>query len=117
VSRFPDAWSAPALALSAEDSFNGAIPRLQAAACTAHGAVLCSNTPSGPDAGPCITLVGAKAAEAALLSKRAAFSSEEGWRQVLGTGCGLAVLNTDDPLHARQRRGWSPAFAGAILRS
>jgi retinoid hydroxylase len=117
VSRFPDAWSAPALALSAEDSFNGAIPRLQAAACTAHGAVLRSNIPSGPDAGPCITLVGANAAEAALLSKRAAFSSEEGWRQVLGTGCGLAVLNTDDPLHARQRRGWSPAFAGAILRS
>lgn len=118
MSRFPDALSAaPALALSADDSQSGAIPRLQAAACTAHGGVLRSNIPFGPDAGPCITLVGAEAGEAALLSKRAAFSSEEGWRPILGSGCGLAVLNTDDPLHARQRRAWSPAFAGAILRS
>ena len=118
MSRFPDASSAaPSLALSADDSLSGAVPRLQAAAYTAHGAVLRSNVPSGPDAGPCVTLVGAEAAETALLSRRSVFSSEEGWRQVLGTGCGLAVLNTDDPLHARQRRIWSPAFAGAILRS
>jgi retinoid hydroxylase len=109
--------AAPALMLSVNDSVTGAVPRLQAASFAAHGAVLRSNVPCGPDAGPCVTLVGAEAAEAALLSRRAEFSSEGGWRQVLGTGCGLAVLNTDDPLHARQRRTWSPAFAGAILRS
>jgi retinoid hydroxylase len=103
--------------LSADDSLTGTIPRLQAAACASHGPVLRSNVPFGPDAGPCVTLVGAEAAEAALLSRRAAFSSEQGWRQVLGTGCGVAVLNTDDPLHAEQRRTWSPAFAGATLRS
>ena len=118
MSRFPDAsLAAPALTLSVDDSLTGAIPRLQAASFAAHGAVLRSNVPFGVDAGPCVTLVGAEAAEAALLSRRAEFSSEQGWRQVLGTGCGLAVLNTDDPLHARQRRTWSPAFAGAMLRS
>lgn len=109
--------AAPLLALSTEDQFGGAVPRLQAAACEKHGAVLRSNVPHGADAGPCVTLVGAQAAETALLSGRDAFSSEQGWRQVLGTGCGLAVLNTDDPLHAEQRRTWSPAFAGAMLRS
>ncbi|MGH8799813.1 MAG: hypothetical protein ACREX7_06190, partial [Casimicrobiaceae bacterium] len=93
------------------------MPRLQAAAYAAHGAVLRSNVPSGPDAGPCVTVVGAAAAEAALLSRRAAFSSEAGWRHVLGIGCGQAVLNTDDPLHSEQRRVWSPAFAGTMLRS
>ena len=118
MSRLPDAsLAAPALVLSADDSLSGSVPRLQAAACAQHGAVLRSNVPFGPDAGPCVTLVGAQAAETALLSRRSAFSSEEGWRQVLGTGCGLAVLNTDDPLHAEQRRTWSPAFTGAILRS
>jgi cytochrome P450 len=118
VSRLPDAsLEAPALVLSADDALAGAVARLQAAASAAHGAVLRSNVPSGPDAGPCITLVGSHAAESALLSRRAAFSSEQGWRQVLGVGCGLAVLNTDDPLHAEQRRTWSAAFAGAILRS
>ena len=118
MSRFPDASSAaPALALSADDSLSGAVPRLQAAACATHGPVLRSNVPFGPDAGPCVTLVGAQAAETALLSRRAAFSSEKGWGHVLGAGCGLAVLNTDDPLHAEQRRTWSPAFTGTILRS
>jgi len=118
VSRLPDAsLAAPALVLSANDSLTGAVPHLQAAAGAAHGAVLRSNVPFGPDAGPCITLVGSAAAETALLSRRGEFSSEQGWRHVLGVGCGLAVLNTDDPLHAQQRRTWSPAFAGAILRS
>ncbi len=37
------------------------VPHLQAAACAAHGAVLRSNVPFGPDAGPCITLVGSVA--------------------------------------------------------
>ena len=118
MTGLPDALlAAPALALSANDSLSGAVPRLQAAAYAAHGAVLRSNVPSGPDAGPCVTLVGAAAAEAALLTQRAAFSSDLGWRHVLGLGCGQAVLNTDDPLHAEQRRLWSPAFAGAMLRS
>ncbi|HEX4524201.1 MAG TPA: cytochrome P450 [Casimicrobiaceae bacterium] len=118
MSRLPDAsLAAPALVLSADDSLSGVIPRLQAAAFAAHGAVLRSNVPFGADAGPCIVLVGPAAAEAALLSRRAQFSSEQGWRHVLGVGCGMAVLNTDDPLHAEQRRIWSPAFAGAMLRS
>ena len=118
MSGLPDASrAAPLLALGADDYLGGAVPRLQAAACMKHGAVLRSNVPYGPDAGPCVALVGPGAAEAALLSRRDAFSSEQGWRQVLGTGCGLAVLNTDDPLHAEQRRAWSPAFAGAMLRS
>jgi len=118
VSRFPNAsLAAPELALGADDLLTGAVPKLQAAACARHGAVLRSNVPLGPDAGPCLTLIGSEAAETALLSNRAAFSSEQGWRHVLGTGCGQAVLNTDDPAHAEQRRIWSPAFAGSMLRS
>src|SRR5689334_1076062 len=89
VSGFPDAsLAAPMLALGADDFLSGAVARLQAAASKKHGAVLRSNVPYGPDAGPCVTLIGSEAAESALLSRREAFSSELGWRQVLGTGCG-----------------------------
>lgn len=118
MSAFPNAsLAAPELTLGVDDLLTGAVPKLQAAACARHGAVLRSNVPLGPDAGPCLTLIGSEAAETALLSNRAAFSSDLGWRHVLGTGCGQAVLNTDDPAHAEQRRIWSPAFAGSMLRS
>ena len=114
VSRLPDAsLAAPALVLSANDSLTGTVPHLGRRQRAQRRAPCCAATfHPGRKRRPVITLVGSVAAETALLSRRGEFSSEQGSRHVLGVGCGLAVLNTDDPLHAQQRRTWSPAFAG-----
>ena len=117
-SNLPDAaLAAPSLTLTAEDAARGDVPRLQAGASERHGPVLRGNVPSGPDAGPCLFLVGPEVAREALTSKVRAFSSDHGWLPVLGRGCGHAVLNTDDPLHAEQRRRWAPAFTGGVIES
>ena len=91
------------------------VPQRQAVASEQYGPVLRSNVPVGPDAGPCVVLVGAKMAEGVLLSQRQAFSSNLGWRDVLGRGCGQAIINTDDPLHVEQRRMWAPAVGPGML--
>ena len=115
-SSLPDAAaSAPRIELTPEDSARGEVARLQAAASEKHGAVLAGNVPSGPDAGPCLYLVGPEALELALSTRVAAFSSDEGWRHVLGRGCGRAVLNTDDPEHAAERRMWAPALSNTAI--
>src|SRR5262249_35736245 len=75
------------------------------------------NVPSGPDAGPCVYLVGPEALEIALTTRVAAFSSDEGWRYVLGRGCGRAVLNTDDPEHAAERRMWAPSVSNTAIQT
>jgi retinoid hydroxylase len=108
---------APTLTLTAADAAAGAVPRLQAEASERDGPVLRSAIPTGPDAGPCLFLVGPEVAEEVMLSKVAAFSSREGWGHVLGRGCGEAILNTDDPLHAEQRRLWAPALTGEMIKS
>jgi cytochrome P450 len=110
------ARAAPKLTLTPEDAERGLVPRLQAAESDRNGPVLRGNVPSGPDAGPCLFLVGPEAAEAATSSSVEAFSSDEGWRHVLGRGCGHAVLNTDDPLHAEQRRQWAPSLTSAMIQ-
>jgi retinoid hydroxylase len=51
----------------------------------------------------------------ALGSQRDAFSSDLGWRPILGLGFGQAVLNVDEPLHARQRRMIAPAFTTEFI--
>jgi cytochrome P450 len=118
TSQLPDAaLAAPALVLTAEDAARGDVPRLQASASERHGPVLRGNVPSGPDAGPCLFLVGPEVAREAMTSKMKAFSSEQGWLPVLGRGCGQAVLNTDDPLHAEQRRMLAPVLTGGMIQS
>ena len=52
-----------------------------------------------------------------MTSKMKVFSSEQGWLPVLGRGCGRAVLNTDDPVHAEQRRMLAPALTGSMIQS
>lgn len=114
----PDAAvAAPELELTAADAAAGQVPRLQALASEAHGPVLRGCVPSGPDAGPCLHLVGPEVAEVALSARVGAFSSAQGWRHVLGSGCGHAVLNTDDALHAQQRRQWAPALSAAAIQA
>ncbi len=114
----PDAAvSAPRLELNAAHAERGEVAQLQAAASERHGAVLRGNVPSGPDAGPCLYLVGPEVMETALTTRVAAFSSDEGWRYVLGRGCGRAVLNTDDPEHAAERRMWAPAVSNTAIQT
>ena len=118
-SRLPDAAvAAPALTLTAEDSARGDVARLQAAASEEHGSpVLRGNVPAGPDAGPCLFLVGPEIAREAMTSKVSAFNSEQGWAWILGRRQGYATLNTDDPLHAEHRRRWAPALTSAMVLS
>jgi len=114
----PDAaTAAPRLELTAAQADRGEVAQLQAAASERLGAVLRGNVPSGPDAGPCVYLVGPEAMEIALTTHVGAFSSDEGWRHVLGRGCGRAVLNTDDPDHAAERRMWAPALSNTAIQT
>src|SRR5262245_10228185 len=109
--------SAPELVLTPAHAERGEVARLQAAASERHGPVLRGNVPSGPDAGPCLYLVGPEALELALATRVAAFSSDQGWRHVLGRGCGRAVLNTDNPEHAAERRMWAPAVSNTAIQA
>jgi cytochrome P450 len=111
------ALAAPELTLTAADVAAGDVARLQAQASETYGPVLRGNVPFGPDAGPCLYLVGPEIAETAMSTRVSAFSSDQGWRYVLGHGCGRAVLNTDDPLHAEQRRTWAPAMTGTMIQA
>jgi cytochrome P450 len=114
----PDAMqAAPELSLSAGDAERGEVAQRQAAAAEMHGPVIRGNVPCGPDAGPCVYLIGPEALEIALTSRVAAFSSDEGWRHVLGRGCGRAVLNTDDPEHAAERRMWAPSVSNTAIQT
>jgi len=119
-SALPDAaLAAPALELTGRDVQQGDVARLQAAASEAHGPVLRGNVPPGTDPGPslCVYLVGPEAMELALATRAGAFSSDQGWRHILGSGLGCAVLNTDDPAHAAERRMWAPAVSNAAIQT
>jgi cytochrome P450 len=115
MSELPDALTAPRVEITNADLKGGRVASRLAAAADRDGPVLRTDIPLGPDAGPCICLVGADAAEMALGSQRDAFSSDLGWRPILGLGFGQAVLNVDEPMHARQRRAIAPAFAGEFI--
>jgi cytochrome P450 len=108
---------APELVLTPAHAEHGEVAQLQAAASERHGSVIRGNVPVGPDAGPCLYLVGPEALEIALTTRVAAFSSDQGWRHVLGHGCGRAVLNTDDPEHAAERRMWAPAVSNSAIQA
>jgi retinoid hydroxylase len=107
--------AAPHVPLSPADIKAGRVASLLAAAADRGGPVVRTDIPVGPDAGPCVCLLGADAAEMALGAQRDAFSSDLGWRPILGLGFGQAVLNVDEPLHARQRRTIAPAFSGEFI--
>ena len=107
--------AAPRVALSAADIKSGLTASLIAAAADRGGPVVRTDIPLGPDAGPCICLLGAQAAEMALGPQRDAFSSALGWRPIIGLGFGQALLNVDEPSHARQRRLVAPAFTTEFI--
>jgi len=112
----PDALSAaPRVELTPADIKAGRVASRLAAAADRGGPVVRTDIPLGPDAGPCLCLLGADAAEMALGSQRDAFSSDLGWRPILGLGFGQAVLNVDEPLHTRQRRTIAPAFSAEFI--
>ncbi|HEV8256676.1 MAG TPA: cytochrome P450 [Casimicrobiaceae bacterium] len=107
--------AAPRVELTVADIKGGQVARRLAVAADHGGPVLRTDIPLAPDAGPCICLLGPDAAEMALGSQRDAFSSDLGWRPILGLGFGQAVLNVDEPLHAQQRRMVAPAFTAEFI--
>jgi cytochrome P450 len=112
----PDALdNAPRVVLTPADIKGGRVASRLAAAAERGGPLIRTDIPLGPDAGPCVCLLGADAAEMALGSQRDAFSSDLGWRPILGLGFGQAVLNVDEPLHTQQRRAIAPAFSAEFI--
>lgn len=107
--------AAPRAELRAADIKSGRVASLTAAVANRGSSVVRVDIPQGPDAGPCICLLGAQAAERALGPERDAFSSNLGWRPILGAGFGQAVLNVDEPLHAHQRRLIATAFTAEFV--
>jgi cytochrome P450 len=116
MSLAPDALAAaPRADLTAAAIRDGRAADLVAAVADRGSSVVRVDIPVGPDAGPCLCLLGAQAAEMALGAQRDAFSSDLGWRPILGQGFGQAVLNVDEPLHTQQRRLIAPAFAAEFI--
>jgi len=62
-----------------------------------------------------VYLVGPEANKVVLQAQRDAFSHDRGWSPILGGIFEKGLLNTDDPLHARQRRLMNPAFTAAYM--
>ncbi len=62
-----------------------------------------------------VYLVGPEANRFVLQAQRDAFSHDRGWTPILGEIFEKGLLNTDDPMHARQRRLMNPAFAAAYM--
>jgi len=107
--------SAPRAEINPADIKSGQVASRIAAAANRGSSVVRADIPLGPDSGPCICLVGAQAAEMALGAQRDAFSSDLGWRPILGAGFGRAVLNVDEPIHSQQRRLIAPAFTTEFI--
>jgi cytochrome P450 len=107
--------SLPLLDLTPLDERLGRIAPLQAQASRVSGPVVHARIPSGTMAGPCVCLVGRDALEFAYGEGRDCLSSALGWQPLIGRRFGCAVLNSDDPAHAEERRAWAPAFTTATM--
>jgi len=70
--------AAPHVELTPADIKGGRVASRLAAAAERSGPVVHTDIPQGPDAGPCVCLVGAAAAEMALGAQPDAFSSDLG---------------------------------------
>jgi cytochrome P450 len=101
--------------VSDADVREGRVAQRHAEGAVRHGSVFASVIPVGRLAGPCVVLVGQDTLEVATGEAREALSSEEGWAPLLGTRFGRAVINTDEPQHARDRSGWAGTLAPADL--
>jgi cytochrome P450 len=107
--------SLPERAISEEDVLQGRVADAQVRAADADGAVVNGVVPGTHHGGPCAFLTGLPALEFAYGEGRHALSSAQGWQSIIGRRFGRAVLNSDEPEHAAERRMWSPAFATTAL--
>lgn len=81
-----------------------------------HGPIFRQVVDVGADRGlQLVYLVGPEANRFVMHTHRDHFSHEQGWTPVLGEFFGQGLLNMDDPLHARHRKMWNPAFTAASM--
>ncbi len=110
-----DTLAIPEIALTHEDLWQtGAASRKLAEAAERLGPVL---RWSIPGEGDYLFLVGAEANRFVLHTGREHFSHDKGWTPVLGAMFGQGLLNMDDPLHARHRKMWNPAFTATAMEA
>jgi cytochrome P450 len=107
----------PVVEFSGADIMSGQFPRLQAQAALEHGPIFKWPIRAGADAGDYVFMVGPEANRFVLHTHREHFSHAIGWTPLLGPSFGTGLLNMDDPEHARHRKMWNPAFAGAAIES
>ena len=93
-----------AMPVSDADVRAGCVVLRHAQSAAQHGSVFASAVPGGWLARLCVVLVGHNVLA---LATGEALSSEQGWSQLLGTRFGRAVINADEPQHARDRRHWA----------
>src|SRR3954451_8872480 len=107
----------PVVEFTGEDIMSGQFVVRQAQAAVEHGPIYLWPIRDGYDAGEYVFMVGPEANRFVLHTHRAHFSHAQGWTPLLGPSFGQGLLNMDDPEHARHRKMWNPAFAGAAIES
>ncbi len=105
----------PLRVIDSDDAAAGRVADLQARASRADGPVVNGVAPGPHLAGPCAFLVGRAALEFAYGEGRARLSSAAGWLPLIGRRFGRAVINSDEPDHAVERRQWGPLFTASRL--
>src|SRR4051794_17931647 len=89
------------------DIERGRAADVQAVAAGEDGTVVNGMIEAPHHRGPCAFLVGRAALEYAYGEGRGALSSAGGWAPLIGRRFGQAVINSDEPRHAIERRRWS----------
>ncbi|MEP7208059.1 MAG: cytochrome P450 [Casimicrobiaceae bacterium] len=100
----------PVRRLGADDVAMGRVALLQAEASLLDGPVVNGAIPGAHHGGRCAFLVGVDALDFAYGEGRANLSSADGWLPLIGRRFGRAVINSDEPDHAVERRQWGPLF-------
>jgi len=107
---------APLTHLSAMDMFSGTLPESMAREAEELGPIMRWPVQAGPGAGgEIIFLMGAEANKLVFNTHREAFSHDLGWTPIIGDLMGVGLLNQDNPVWARSRKMWNPAFATAYM--
>ncbi|MDZ4717624.1 MAG: cytochrome P450 [Roseiflexaceae bacterium] len=107
----------PAVNFSGEDIMSGRFPALLAQAAIEHGPIFKWIITDGWEAGEYVFMVGPEANRFVLHTGREHFSHDKGWTPLIGDTLGKGLLNMDDPMHARHRKMWNPAFTAAAMEA
>jgi cytochrome P450 len=108
----------PIMRFTEYDYMSGDLSTRLAQFATDHGPIFKRSIVEGPYAGiEMVYMVGPEANRFVMHTHREHFSHDRGWTPIIGETMGRGLLNMDDPEHARHRKMWNPAFAGAYMEA